>query len=90
MTLVSISADFLPGGTCDKAFTVFVNYTSCPTGHNCPVCGYAKLAEPLLHKTGCASIEICPSCGTEFGVRRCQQIARRATEALVGRWRTLA
>jgi hypothetical protein len=36
-------------------------------GHNCPVCGYAKLAEPPYDKTGCASFEICPSCGTEFG-----------------------
>jgi DNA (cytosine-5)-methyltransferase 1 len=24
-------------------------------GHNCPVCGYAKLAEPPYDKTGCAS-----------------------------------
>src|ERR1700722_1795355 len=36
-------------------------------GHNCPVCGYAKLAEPPYDKTGCASFEICPSCGIEFG-----------------------
>jgi hypothetical protein len=25
-------------------------------GHNCPVCGYAKLAEPPYDKTGCVSL----------------------------------
>jgi hypothetical protein len=46
---------------------VFVNYTFDPMGHDCPVCGYPKLAESPYDKTGCASFEICPSCGTEFG-----------------------
>ena len=36
-------------------------------GNTCPVCGFAKLAEPAYDKVGCASFEICPSCGTEFG-----------------------
>jgi hypothetical protein len=33
----------------------------------CPVCGYPGLAEPPYDQHGCASFEICPSCGTEFG-----------------------
>jgi len=45
----------------------FVNYTSCPMEHTCPVCGYANLAELPYDKTGGASFEICPSCETEFG-----------------------
>jgi hypothetical protein len=35
--------------------------------HTSPGCGYANLAEPPYDKTGGASFEICPSCGTEFG-----------------------
>lgn len=37
------------------------------TRFNCPVCGYDKLDEPAYDQHGCASFEICPSCGTEFG-----------------------
>jgi hypothetical protein len=33
----------------------------------CPVCGYPHLSEPAYDESGCASFEICPSCGTEFG-----------------------
>lgn len=33
----------------------------------CPVCGYSDLDEPAYDEYGCASFEICPSCGTEFG-----------------------
>jgi hypothetical protein len=33
----------------------------------CPVCGYPKLTEPPYDHHGCASFDICPSCGTEFG-----------------------
>ena len=32
----------------------------------CPVCGYDGLDEPA-YANGCASFEICPSCGTQFG-----------------------
>jgi len=37
------------------------------SGDNCPVCGYDALSEPAYDQHGCASFEICPSCGTEFG-----------------------
>ena len=33
----------------------------------CPVCGYPDLTEPAYDQHGCASFDICPSCGTEFG-----------------------
>jgi hypothetical protein len=33
----------------------------------CPVCGYPHLLEPPYNRSGGASYEICPSCGTEFG-----------------------
>src|ERR1700724_2060317 len=35
--------------------------------HTCPVCGFAELDEPAYDAYGCASFNICPSCGTEFG-----------------------
>jgi predicted RNA-binding Zn-ribbon protein involved in translation (DUF1610 family) len=35
--------------------------------HVCPVCGYAGLEEAAYDEQNCASFEICPSCGTEFG-----------------------
>jgi hypothetical protein len=31
------------------------------------VCGYDALLEPAYDEKGCASFEICPCCGTEFG-----------------------
>jgi len=34
---------------------------------SCPVCGFGQLLEPPYDKSGGASFEICPSCGTEFG-----------------------
>jgi hypothetical protein len=37
--------------------------------HICPVCGYAGLEEPPRSpNTGAGSLEICPSCGFQFGV----------------------
>src|ERR1700678_4028583 len=33
----------------------------------CPVCGFTGLTEAPYDEHGCASFEICPSCGTEFG-----------------------
>lgn len=33
----------------------------------CPVCGYEGLTEAAYDSFGCASFEICDSCGTEFG-----------------------
>ena len=33
----------------------------------CPVCGYAELPTPPYDEHWCASFEVCPSCGTEFG-----------------------
>ena len=36
------------------------------TNAQCPVCGFADLAEPPWSEAG-ASDEICPSCGIQFG-----------------------
>jgi hypothetical protein len=33
----------------------------------CPVCFYDQLDDPPYDDKGCASFEICPCCGTEFG-----------------------
>lgn len=33
----------------------------------CPVCGFDALDEPPHDAHGCASFDICPCCGTEFG-----------------------
>jgi len=33
----------------------------------CPVCGYPELDEPPYDDHGCASYNICPCCGVEFG-----------------------
>ena len=33
----------------------------------CPVCRYPDLDEPAYDNFGCASYNICPCCGTEFG-----------------------
>ena len=35
--------------------------------HMCPVCGFLGLEEPA-YTGGAPSYEICPSCGTEFGL----------------------
>lgn len=35
--------------------------------YRCPVCGYPGLDEPPYDEHGCASYNICPCCGTEFG-----------------------
>ena len=36
-------------------------------GSTCPVCGYQHLSQPPYDGHGCASFDICPCCGTEFG-----------------------
>jgi predicted RNA-binding Zn-ribbon protein involved in translation (DUF1610 family) len=33
----------------------------------CPVCGFPDLDEPPYDESKCASFDICPSCGTEYG-----------------------
>ncbi len=33
----------------------------------CPVCGFPDLDELPYDSQGCASFNICPSCGVEFG-----------------------
>lgn len=33
----------------------------------CLVCGFAGLTSAPYDASGCASFDICPSCGTEFG-----------------------
>jgi len=50
--------------------------------HTCPVCGFAELTQPPYDSTGCASFEICPSCGTEFGYHD----ANKSHEELRRRW----
>lgn len=35
--------------------------------YTCPVCGWPELSEPPYDESGCASFEICPCCGVEFG-----------------------
>jgi predicted RNA-binding Zn-ribbon protein involved in translation (DUF1610 family) len=35
--------------------------------YTCPVCGFPGLSELPYDAQKCASFEICPSCGTEFG-----------------------
>ena len=48
----------------------------------CPVCGFPGLSEPAYDEHGCASFDICPSCGTEFGYDN----ATRSAEELRKRW----
>jgi hypothetical protein len=48
----------------------------------CPVCGFAGLTEPPYDDHGCASFDICPSCGTEFGY----DDAKQSYEELRRRW----
>jgi hypothetical protein len=50
--------------------------------NRCPVCGYNGLDEPAYDSFGCASFEICPSCGTEFGY----DDATRSHESLCDEW----
>lgn len=33
----------------------------------CPICGFDKLSNPHIDAYGCASFDVCPSCGNEFG-----------------------
>lgn len=33
----------------------------------CPVCGYDQLDEAPYDNMGCASFDICPCCGTQYG-----------------------
>lgn len=37
------------------------------TTNTCPVCGFSELDEPAYDAHGCASFQICPCCGVEFG-----------------------
>lgn len=50
--------------------------------NQCPICGYPDLHEPAYDAHGCASFEICRSCGTEFGY----DDARKSFELLRRRW----
>ena len=36
--------------------------------HPCPVCGFTKLRAAPRSSSGVGSMEICPSCGFQFGV----------------------
>jgi transcription elongation factor Elf1 len=59
----------------------------------CPVCGYAGLSEPPVDEKGCASFEICPSCGTEFGyddAKRSHADLRNAWLSAGAPWRSRA
>lgn len=38
------------------------------TTHVCPVCGYDELQRSPGNRLGVPSLEICPSCGFQFGV----------------------
>ncbi len=33
----------------------------------CPVCGFGGLTSAPYDPSGCASFDLCPCCGTEFG-----------------------
>jgi hypothetical protein len=48
----------------------------------CPVCGYPGLSDPPVDEFGCATFEICPCCGTEFGYHD----ARRSHSELRSQW----
>jgi hypothetical protein len=59
----------------------------------CPVCGFPELSEPPYDAQGCASFEICPSCGTEFGyddATRSHAELRAAWLAVGAPWRSQA
>jgi hypothetical protein len=61
--------------------------------YTCPVCGFPGLSEPPYDAQGCASFEICPSCGTEFGyddARRSHDDLRAAWLAAGAPWRSQA
>ncbi len=50
--------------------------------YSCPVCGFDRLEEAPYDEKGCASFEICPCCGTEFGYHD----AKTTHEQLRARW----
>lgn len=57
--------------------------------YTCPVCGFPGLSEPPYDAHGCASFEICPSCGTEFGyddATRCHADLRKSWVAAGMPW----
>lgn len=57
----------------------------------CPVCGYPGLTEPPYDQHGCASFDICPSCGIEFGyddAKRSHDELRAAWLAAGAPWRS--
>jgi hypothetical protein len=56
-----------PGGLNECNRLVTSTILSARMVHTCPVCGFTELAEAAYDNAGCASFEICPSCGTEFG-----------------------
>jgi hypothetical protein len=51
---------------------------------SCPVCGFPELTDPPYDEKGCASFDICPSCGTEFG----NEDAKRSHADLRHSWLT--
>lgn len=51
---------------------------------HCPVCGYTQLSEPAYDKSGLASFQVCPCCGTQFGY----DDATTTHDALRERWMT--
>jgi predicted RNA-binding Zn-ribbon protein involved in translation (DUF1610 family) len=57
--------------------------------YSCPVCGFDGLPDPAYDSAGCASFEICPSCGTEFGyhdARKSHKELRELWVASDARW----
>jgi predicted RNA-binding Zn-ribbon protein involved in translation (DUF1610 family) len=57
--------------------------------YSCPVCGIDGLLDPAYDSAGCASFEICPSCGTEFGyddARKSHQELRKLWVASGALW----
>jgi predicted RNA-binding Zn-ribbon protein involved in translation (DUF1610 family) len=63
------------------------------TTYTCPVCGFPGLSEPAYDEHHCASFEICPSCGTEFGyddATRSHHDLRVAWLAVGAPWRSQA
>lgn len=58
---------------------------------SCPVCGFDGLGAPHRDRLGCASFDICPCCGTEFGyddASRSHADLRRAWRQGGARWRS--
>ena len=61
--------------------------------YTCPVCGFAGLLNPPYDGHGCASFDICPCCGTEYGYddsTKSHAELRRAWLATGAPWRSSA